>query len=43
MISKSELKDFRVFENLTLDSLNALVILSGKNDNGKTSNLEVLY
>lgn len=43
MISKIELKDFRLFENLTLDSLNPLVILSGKNATGKTSILEALY
>jgi DNA replication and repair protein RecF len=43
MISKIELKDFRLFVNLTLDSLNPLVILSGKNATGKTSILEALY
>lgn len=43
MITKIELKDFRLFENLTLDSANPLVILSGKNATGKTSILEALY
>ena len=43
MISKISLKNFRCFNDITLDISNSLVILSGKNATGKTSILEAIY
>lgn len=43
MISHIELKDFRSFDHLSLDTNTSLVILSGKNAVGKTTILESIY
>lgn len=43
MIKKIHLKNFRIFDELNLDTNNSLVILSGKNATGKTSILEAIY
>jgi len=43
MIKKIRLNNFRIFENLELDTNNSLVIFSGKNAHGKTSILEAIH
>ena len=43
MIKSIHLKNFRIFDELNLDTNNSLVILSGKNATGKTSILEAIY
>ena len=43
MISKINLRDFRLFENKSLEVQNPLVILCGNNAAGKTSILEAIY
>ena len=43
MIKNIHLKNFRIFDELNLDTNNSLVILSGKNATGKTSILEAIY
>lgn len=43
MIKNIKLTNFRIFENLELQTNNSLVILSGKNATGKTSILEAIY
>ena len=43
MISKINLRDFRLFENKSLEVNNSLVILCGNNAAGKTSILEAIY
>jgi len=42
MIKKIELSNFRLFDNICLDTNNSLVIFSGKNATGKTSILEAI-
>ena len=43
MINNISLKNFRLFEDINLNTNNSLVILSGKNATGKTSILESIY
>lgn len=43
MIKQIVLKNFRLFDNLKLETNNSLVILSGLNATGKTSILEAIY
>jgi len=43
MIKNIKLKNFRIFDNLDLNTKNSLVIFSGKNAHGKTSILESIY
>ena len=43
MIKNINLKNFRLFENVTFETSNSLVIFSGKNATGKTSVLESIY
>jgi len=43
MIKNIKLTNFRVFNDLELQTNNSLVILSGKNATGKTSILEAIY
>ena len=43
MIKKIHLTNFRCFENISFDTYNSLVILSGKNATGKSSTLESIY
>ncbi len=43
MIKNINLKNFRLFENVTFETSNSLVIFSGKNRAGKTSILESIY
>ena len=43
MIKSIDLKNFRCFSHISLDTTNSLVILSGKNATGKTSILEAIY
>lgn len=43
MIKNIELKNFRCFNHISLNTTNSLVILSGKNATGKTSILEAIY
>ena len=43
MINNISLKNFRLFEDINLNTNNSLIILSGKNATGKTSILESIY
>ena len=43
MIKNINLKNFRLFDNVTFETSNSLVIFSGKNRTGKTSILESIY
>ena len=43
MIKSIELNNFRIFDNLKLETNNGLVIISGKNARGKTSIIEAIY
>ena len=43
MIKNINLKNFRLFDNITFETSNSLVIFSGKNATGKTSILESIY
>ncbi len=43
MIKSIHLKDFRLFDDFSLETSNKLIILSGKNATGKTSILEAIY
>ena len=43
MIKNIELNNFRIFDNLKLETNNGLVIISGKNARGKTSIIEAIY
>lgn len=43
MIKSIHLTNFRLFDEINLDTNNSLVILSGKNATGKTSILEAIY
>ena len=43
MIKKIQLKNFRLFEEINLETNNSLVILCGDNATGKTSILEAIY
>jgi len=43
MIEKITLKNFRLFDNVTFDTSNSLIIFSGKNRTGKTTALESIY
>ena len=43
MIKSINLKNFRLFDNVTFETSNSLVIFSGKNRTGKTSILESIY
>lgn len=43
MIKKIHLTNFRCFDDISFDTYNSLVILSGKNATGKSSTLESIY
>ena len=43
MIKKIHLTNFRCFDDISFDTYNSLVILSGKNATGKSSTLESIF